>query len=149
MLRSMRGARGQRLGASVLLLCGLAQGAIFPDDISAFKKGPPLAISVPDRALYEEYGLEAMEQAEYTSPENHFTATAWRFRDSTGALALFEARRPPGAVPSNLAKLSVRTSDGFIFAYGNYVFQFTGTAFPEAPDLERLYATLPRLEQSP
>jgi hypothetical protein len=135
--------------AGIFALVCVAQGPMFPDQIGAFKKGPPRAMSVPDRALYEEYGLEAMEQAEYTSPENHFTATAWRLRDSTGALALFEARRPPGATPANLAKLSVRTSDGCIFAYGNYVFQFTGTAFPEAAELEQLYAALPRLEQSP
>src|SRR5712692_8844016 len=142
MLRGMR-------SAGLLLLCGLAHGAIFPDDIGAFKKGPPRAISVPDQALYREYGLDTLEQAEYTSPDKRFTATTWRLRDSTGALALFEARRPPGATPSNLAKLSVRTSDGFIFAYGNYVFQFTGTAFPESADLEQLYARLPRLEESP
>src|SRR5947209_20338186 len=128
MLRSLkRGARGQGPAASLLLLCGLANGAIFPDEIGAFKKGPPRTIGVPDQALYEEYGLDSLEQAEYMSPESRFTATAWRFRDSTGALALFEARRPPGATPANLAKLSVQTSDGFIFAYGNYVFQFTGT----------------------
>jgi hypothetical protein len=42
----------------------------------------------------------------------------------------------------------VTTSDGRIFAYGNYVFQFTG-AVPPAADLEPIYAQLPRLEQSP
>jgi hypothetical protein len=150
MLRGViRAARGRGPAASFFLLVCMAHGEIFPDEIGAFKRGPPRAMSLPDQALYQEYGLDAMEQAEYTSPEKRFTATTWRFRDSTGAMALFEARRPPGAAPSNLAKLSVRTSDGFIFAYGNYVFQFTGTGFPEAADLEQFYARLPRLEQSP
>jgi hypothetical protein len=103
---------------------------------------------VQDLALYGEYGFEASEQAEYVSPTKHFTATAWRMHDSTGAFALFEARRPPGATPSNAAKLAVSTSDGAIFAYGNYLFQFTGNGFPEQDDLEAFYAQLPRLEQS-
>ena len=64
-----------------------------------------------------------------------FTASAWRFRDSTGAMAMFEARRPPGATRSDVTQLAVQTSDGVIFAYGNYVFQLTGT-LPPAGDLE-------------
>jgi hypothetical protein len=130
-----------------LVLGGMAHGAIFPDQIGAYKKGPPKTIAVPDQALYDEYGLEATEQAEYVSPEKRFTATTWRMRDSTGAMALFEARRPPGATSAGLTKLSVRTSDGVIFAYGNYVFQFTG-GVPAPADLEPLYGRLPRLEQS-
>lgn len=132
----------------LVLLAGTAGGAIFPDQIGAFKKGPPRAIAVPDRALFDEYGLQATEQAEFTAPEKRFTATAWRLHDSTGAMALFEARRPPGATPSNVATLSVRTSDGVIFAYGNYVFQLTG-AVPPPADFKELYARLPQLEQSP
>jgi uncharacterized protein DUF6599 len=137
------------IAAALLSLAGMARGAIFPDQIGDFKKGPPATIAVPDRPLYEEYGLDATEQAEYISPEKRFTATTWRFRDSTGALALFEARRPPAATPTNLSSLSVRTSDGFIFAYGNYVFQFTGTGFPTPAELDQLYSRLPKIEQSP
>jgi len=130
----------------LLLLAGAAYGAIFPDQAGEFKKGPPKTIGVPDQSLYDEYGLDATEQAEYASGAQHFTATAWRFRDSTGAMALFEARRPAGATPAKLAKLAVQTSDGVIFAYGNYVFQLTG-AVPA--DISPLYANLPKLEQSP
>ena len=61
---------------------------------------------------------------------------------------MFEARRPPGATRDNATKLAVRTSDGVIFAYGNYVFQLTGT-LPLAADLQQFYANLPKLEQSP
>src|SRR6202030_2442912 len=50
--------------------------------------------------------------------------------------------------PAPILKLAVTTSDGRIFAFGNYVFQFTG-AVPPASDLEAIYAQLPRLEQSP
>lgn len=134
--------------AALLLLPLLAHAAIFPDRIGTFEKGSPTSLAVPDRALFDEYGLDATEQAEYKSDAKHFTATAWRFRDSTGALAFFEARRPSGASPAPLAKLAATTSDGEIFAYGNYVFQLTG-AVPPAEDLAAVYAQLPKLEQSP
>jgi hypothetical protein len=126
----------------------LAQAAIFPEHIGTFDKGAPTTLSIPDRALFDEFGLEATEQAEYKSDSKHFTATAWRFRDSTGALAFFEAHRPSGATPAPVSKLAASTSDGTIFAYGNYVFQFTG-AVPPAADLQSVYAQLPKLEQSP
>src|SRR5438093_1208409 len=134
--------------SSLLLACALsASAAVFPDQVGAFKKGSPKTISIPDQALYDEFGLDATEQAEYTSPAKKFLATAWRLRDSTGALALFESRRPPGALPASITKLSVTTSDGIIFAYGNYVFQLTG-AVPDLPLLKQLYARLPKLENS-
>ncbi len=130
------------------LLSAGARGAIFPDQVGAFQKGELKTIGAPDQALYSEYGLDAAEQAAYASPEGKFTTSAWRFRDSTGAMAMFEARRPPGATRTDTTKLAVRTSDGVIFVYGNYVFQLTGTLPPEA-DLQQLYANLPKLEQSP
>jgi hypothetical protein len=129
-----------------LPLAGLA--AIFPEHIGTFDRGAPAALTMPDRALLDEFGLEATEQAEYKSDAKHFTATAWRFRDSTGAMAFFEAHRPSGATPANVIKLSIATSDGSIFAYGNYVFQFTGS-IPLQADLQPVYAQLPKLEQSP
>src|SRR6202034_3180834 len=104
----------------------MAQAAIFPEHIGTFEKGAPTSLTMPDRALFDEFGLEATEQAEYKSDDKHFTATAWRFRDATGAMAFFQAHRPSGATPAPVLKLAASTSDGSIFAYGNYVFQFTG-----------------------
>jgi hypothetical protein len=63
-------------------------------------------------------------------------------------MALFQARRPAGAVYKKLADLSVATSDGRIFAHGNYVFQLTGK-LPAQADLDAVLAQLPKLEQSP
>jgi hypothetical protein len=122
--------------------------AIFPDQVGEFTKSAPKTLSVPDQALYDEYGLEASEQAEYTTAEKHFTATAWRFRDSTGAMALFEFRRPSGAAPAKLTALSVRTSDGVIFAQGNYLLQFTGM-IPSPEEQDQIVLNLPKLEQAP
>jgi hypothetical protein len=132
----------------LLAPAGLLHAAIFPDQIGDFNKGPAKTVSAPDRALYDEYGFLAMEQAEYSSGDKHFSATAWRMHDSTGAMALFEARRPAGATPSNVTKLPAQGSDGVFFAYGNYLFQFTGT-MPPAADMDQFYSHLPGLEESP
>ncbi len=148
--------------AALFLFSAIAHAAIFPDQIGYFKKGPVKTVAVPDQPLYEEYGLDATEQADYTYADKHFSATAWRMRDSTGAMALFESRRPPGAIPATpgllspvpasksavAARLAVRTSDGVIFVYGNYVFRLTGTV-PPAESLQPVYMGLPKLENSP
>jgi|SRR5579864_992546 len=131
-----------------LWMCACATAAIFPDQLGDFKKGPVTTVSVADKALYEEYGLDATELVEYTAGDKRLTASAWRMRDTTGAMALFEARRPSGSIPMNGIKFGARASDGMIFVYGNYVFQLTG----DVPDLtlfESLYNGLPKLDSSP
>lgn len=134
-----------------------AQAAIFPDQIGLYTKSAPKTIGIPDQALYDEYGLEATESADYVAVDaegkankssKRFSAVAWRMHDSTGALALFQFRRPSAAARASFADLAVRTSDGIIYAFGNYVFQFTGGQ-PEQNDLPTFYNQLPRLERSP
>ena len=150
----MQRTKGPAAAPLLLLLCLpaalLAQAPIFPDQIGLYQKKAPITLSAPDRPLYQEYGLEDIEQAVYVdaAANKRFTATGWRMHDSTGAMALFESRRPPGAVRANFAPLSVTTSDGVIFQYGNYVFQFTGGQ-PENGDLNRFYNQLPKFENSP
>jgi hypothetical protein len=146
------------LSSLLLVLCLpaalLAQAPIFPDQIGPYEKHTPTTLSTPDRALYDEYGLESSEQAIYVAsdkaaPEKkQFTATAWRMHDSTGAMALFQSRRPSGATPAAFAPLAVTTSDGVIFEYGNYVIQFTGGQ-PDNADMPAFYNQLPKFENSP
>jgi len=135
-------------GALLVVLAAQGFAAIWPDQIGTFERKPASSLTLPDRPLYEEFGFEATEQADYAGPSGKFTATAWRMKDSTGALALFESRRPAGAKPAKLTKLSVTTDDGVILAYGNYVLQFTGRA-PAVAELSQTLDALPRLEQGP
>jgi hypothetical protein len=131
------------------LLAVLPLGAaILPDQIGSFIKGETKPLAPQDAALYKELGFQAGEQALYKSPDKRFTISAWRLRDSTGALALFEAQRPALATPAKLSALSARTPDGAVFAYGNYLFQLTGP-IPEQKDLELLFIQLPQLDQAP
>ena len=143
-----------RVACACILLSAAAQAAIFPEQIGAYHRSAPKTIGIPDQTLYDEYGLDATEAADYTLGQpaaknaKRFSATAWRLHDSTGALALFQARRPLGAARADFAALAVRTSDGVIFAYGNYVFQFTGGQ-PEQKDLPAFYNQLSKFEHSP
>jgi hypothetical protein len=152
------GSRGSGAGSVLVGLICLpaalfAQAPIFPDQIGPYEKHAPTTLSTPDQALYDEYGMEASEQAIYTAPagqkdQKRFTATAWRMHDSTGALALFQLRTPSGATPADFAPSAVRTSDGVIFEYGNYVIQFTGGQ-PDNEDLQAFYNQLPKFSNSP
>jgi hypothetical protein len=127
----------------------LAQAPIFPEQIGEYHKSAPKTMAIPDQELLNEYGLEATESADYATPDKRrFLATAWRLGDSTQAYAWFQSRRPPGAVPSDFSSLAARTSDGVIFAFGNYVFQFTGEQ-PESEDLQFLYNNLPNFSNAP
>jgi hypothetical protein len=137
-----------RILGALLACAALASAGIFPDRIGKFAKGTVKTVSIPDQPLLDEYGFDATEQAEYASGSKHFSATAWRMHDATGAMALFESRRPPGAIAIEGAKLAVQTSDGVIFAHGNYVFQLTGDV-PPSEQMETIYTHLPKLDNSP
>jgi hypothetical protein len=131
-----------------VLFAILAHGAVLPDQIGTYKRTAPQTVGVPDQALYAEFGLDSTEQADYKSGSRKFSATVWRLHDSTGALALFDARRPEGATTSDLTKLAVHTSDGTIFAFGNYVFQITGN-LPPGAEVKALLEHLPKVDQTP
>ena len=133
----------------VCLLGVLPLGAaILPEQIGEFVKGQTTRLDPQDPTLFKEFGFITAEQAAYTAAGKHFTVSAWRLHDSTGALALFEAQRPSSAIPAKLSALSAKTPDGAIFAYGNYVFQLTGEV-PEQKDLESIFIQLPQLDQAP
>jgi hypothetical protein len=132
-----------------VLLCALPlTAAMLPDQIGPFVKGDSQALAASDPALFQEFGFQAAERADYKSPAKRFTVSAWRLHDSTGALALFEAQRPAQSASSKLAALYAKTADGAVTSFANYVFQFSG-GVPEQKDLEMLYAGLPQLDRAP
>jgi hypothetical protein len=168
MLRSLSFKRAQRSVAagflarftaapcalSLLVIASLPlRAAILPDHIGDFARGATKSLAADDASLYQEFGFISAEQAQYTTiPDKpsgkRFMAAAWRLRDSTGALALFEAPRPDNATPAKISALSAKTPDGALFADGNYVFQVSGDV-PEQKDLELLFTQLPQLDNAP
>ncbi|MGE5568060.1 MAG: DUF6599 family protein [Rhodospirillales bacterium] len=123
---------------ALVVAAGLATpagAAIWPDQLGGAAKTATKALTVKDKALWSEYGLEHSEQAEYALGEKKFTATGYRLHDPTGALAAFLWQRPADAKPSQLASAAVETSDGVMLVYYNYLLQFAGWK-PAVADLE-------------
>jgi hypothetical protein len=133
----------RRLSCLALACLFSCPAAILPDRFAGAAKQPAAAPAVNDRAIWEEYGLEATERAVYQK----VTITAWRFKDPTGALAGFQWLRPEDSRPSKLAELAVEFQGGVLIAFGNYVIRLDGGA-PAVQQLDQLFSSLPRLDQS-
>src|SRR5215467_7722621 len=96
--------------------------ALLPDYFNQIEKSHSQAVAAPDPALFEEYGFDQAEKAEY----GKMIVTAWRFRDTTGAIAGLQYMSPQGSEPCDFAKVAVCTSSEALVAQGNYVLQFQG-----------------------
>lgn len=131
-----------------LLLPALAGAAtIWPENFGAYHKVSTEAVAVSEKALWTEYGLQQTESARYESGSQHFTATAYRFVDPTGALGAFEWQRPADAKPSKLAKMAVEDDGNFLLLSGNYLLEFKDYK-PANEELVELLQTLPDRDDS-
>ena len=131
-----------------LLFPALSVAGVWPNTFGAFHRAASQPVQVSDRPLWDEYGLQLAEQAQYELGTRKFTATAYQLQDSTGALGVFDWQRPSGARPSALAKLAVEAGDSTMLAHGNYVLLFQGYK-PSVAEIGALYQSLPKLDQSP
>ncbi len=137
-----------RVVACGLLLAAGARAAVWPDAIGDYKKASSKTVEVADRTLWDEYGLNLTEQAEYAAGAKHFTGTAWRFRDSTGAFGAFEWQRPGDSKPAKMADAAVETRNSVMFVFGNFLIRVDGWK-PKLDDLGVVLGHLPGLDQSP
>lgn len=115
---------------AVALLAALpATAAIWPEQLYDHKRTSLEPVTVTDKPVWDEYGLEAAERATYTGATG-FTASAYRLKDPTSALA----------VSQWLSHATLRI--------GNYILVFDGNF--ELPKRLQDYLTvqLPRLDQS-
>lgn len=118
-----------------------ARAAIWPDQLSGATKTAASPVSLTDKPLWDEYGLEQAEQADYSAGARKFSAVAYRLKDSTSAFGAFEWQRPANARPSKVATLAGETKDGILLVHHNYLLQFTGWK-PQAADLEPFFKQL-------
>ncbi len=131
-----------------LIIPAVSFAGIWPDTFGAFHRADAKPIQVSDRPLWDEFGLQQTEQAQYEFQAKKFTGTAYRLQDSTGALSAFDAERPSEAKTSALGTLAVESGDSVVLAYGNYLLTFDGYK-PSVGEINTLVQTLPKLEQSP
>src|SRR5579863_7644428 len=109
-----------------LLAAGTAHSAVLPDTIGDWKKGTGTPAAVPNQKVWQEYGLQDSETAEYTSGPTKYSISAYRFADATGAFAAFDQVRPADAKPIEVSGLGVANAADELVAVGNYLFIFKG-----------------------
>jgi hypothetical protein len=131
-----------------LVLPVVSFASIWPDTFGAFHRVAAKPIVVSDRPLWDEFGLQQAEQAQYEFQAKKFTGAAYRLQDSTGALSAFDAERPVDAKTSSLGRLAAKSGDSVILVYGNYLLTFEGYT-PSVGEIDALVQTIPKLEQSP
>ncbi len=128
-----------------LLLPALAAAAILPDSIGPFQRTHSALIALADRAVWDEYGLQESETAEYRNGGSKLTVAAYRLQDSTGALAAFQWLRDPKATQSAAATLAAETASSLLLARGNYVLAFNGYK-PSSAESDAVIASLRNLD---
>jgi hypothetical protein len=123
---------------AVLLAPALCVGAIWPENIGAWKRAATMQATLFDRPIWDEYGLKESESARYENGSESFTVTGYRLQDSTGAMAAFDWQRPAKSTASKLAPLAADTGEGLLVVHGNYLLFFSGHK-PEAAELGALF----------
>jgi hypothetical protein len=123
---------------AVVLAPALCLGAIWPENIGAWKRAATTKATLFDRPIWDEYGLKESEAARYENGSEDFTVTGYRLQDTTGAMAAFDWQRPAKSTASRLAPLAAEGEDGLLVAHGNYLLSFTGHK-PDAAELGALF----------
>ena len=137
----MASNREMKFLLAVLLAPALCLGAIWPENIGAWKRTATMQATLSDRPIWDEYGLKESEAARYENGDAHFTVTGYRLQDTTGAMAAFDWQRPAKSTVSPLAPLAAATGDGLLVVQGNYLLSFIGQQ-PEAAELSALFGGL-------
>jgi len=130
---------------AVLFLPTLVCAAILPDDIGTYHRTATTPLTVTDKPVWDEYGLQASESATYQNGTQHFTVSAWQLQDTTGSLGAFDWQRPPDATASNAASLAVETQKTLLAVEGNYLLRFDGYK-PSKEELDGLAGSLKNVD---
>ncbi len=124
-----------------------AAAAIWPEEFYGLKRVALETVKPDPDPVWQEYGFEQGEIADYRGEGVRLRATAWRFADSTSALAFYQWQRPQGYRRAEIVPLSVESPTALFLAHGNYVFHFEGRK-PTIEELAGLYLVLPMVETS-
>ena len=118
-----------------------------PERFGNYTRGDVQAVTLTDRPVWDEYGLDKAEKATYKSGGNQLVMTAYRLKDPTGALAAFEWVRPVEATPLKLSEYSAGYGNNTFVQMGNYLLSFQGNR-PTPADLKQILVFIPKYDQS-
>jgi uncharacterized protein DUF6599 len=142
-------------GLRLLLVAGLlsattavaAAPPLLPERVGSFRKGSSAAAPSSDPALFQELGSAGSESAAYTAPGKQQNITAYKVRDTTGALATWEWMRTADDRACDLAPYCAQNNDRTLLWDANYVIAFRGAPANKA-ELSELLSKLPERRES-
>lgn len=137
----------RRLILTAVLAVAPSVAGIWPEEFYGLKRTSLSPVALTGDAIWQEYGFEQGEVAEYAGEGARLKATAWRFSDSTAAMAVFQWQRPAGYKPADIEPLAVESPSALYLAHGNYILHFEGKK-PSREQLLGLYIVLPLTENS-
>ena len=136
--------------ASLALLASasLRADGLLPKQWSLAHRGAIGEAAVPgDAAVWKEFGLVASESAPYSGAGLKTTVTAYRFKDTTGALAAWEYLRPSDGKRCQLAPSCSEDASQLLVFDANYVLVFAGKR-PDKKQVDDLFQQLPAKHES-
>jgi len=134
------------MGLAALLAASPAalRAEIWPETWHGSNRTKLQTTPIDDRMLWVEYAGDTSETAEYDGPVGKFSATAWRLKDATSALAWYQAIRASNCIPNQAVPLVCTTPGSVTMAHQNYVLRFEGWR-PLDKELAELMPQLPRV----
>ena len=106
---------------AALLLAEAASAAVLPEEFGGYKKVAKGVVDIADRQVWDEYGFQTAERADYGAAGARVSVSVWQLKDTTGALAAAQWLQPG------------------VVQHGNYVIRTDGNlpgGWPESPEIE-------------
>src|SRR5208283_4853831 len=120
---------------------------LLPKQWSSAHRGVANGAAQGDAALWNEFGLVASESAAYSGARLNTNVTAYRFKDTTGALAAWEYLRPAPGKSCQLAPSCSEDGTRLAVFDANFAVVFTGK-HPTKKQVDDLFQQLPGKHES-
>lgn len=135
------------LATLVLFAGALRADDLLPKEWARAHRATGAPAALTDAALWVEFGLAASDSVDYAGPGIKTKVTAYRLKDTTGALAAWEYLRPPDGKTCNLAPFCSEDAGQQVVFDANYVLVFAGQR-PSKKQVDELFQQLPGKRES-
>jgi hypothetical protein len=130
----------------------LAFASILPEGFEGGVRKSVKPLSPPDQMVWEEYGLQEAEEAVYERNGASFSIAAYRLKDPTCALGVFQWLRPANSKSRELTwptmkPVAAEAPGRLLILVGNYFLDIRGID-PDQDTLSQLFVALPKVDQA-